>query len=230
MLDFPRWKVFSISLVILLGIVFAIPSMLPADLEPKYPTWLPSATINLGLDLAGGSQLLLEADQTDFAKNRFQKMEDQVITELRRSPRVEIGDISTQGGRLSFLVRDQSQLDMAVERLRAISRPAGTFSGQRDRDVQVVDTTRVVMTPTAAGTTRALNDAMTSARDDSPEFAVIDLKMPGRGGLELVKSLHELDPQPKIAVLTGYRRIATAIDAVRPAATYYLTNPAGAPN
>jgi preprotein translocase subunit SecD len=165
MLDFPRWKVFSISLVILLGILFAVPSTLPADLKAKYPTWLPSATINLGLDLAGGSQLLLEADQTDFAKNRFQKMEEQVITEIRRSPRVEIGDISTQGGRLSFMVRDPSQLDTAVERLRAITRPTGTFSGQRDWDVQVVDTTRVVMTPTAAGTTRALNDAMTSARD-----------------------------------------------------------------
>ena len=52
MLDFPRWKVWSISLVILIGILFAIPSMLPADLRAKYPTWLPSATINLGLDLA----------------------------------------------------------------------------------------------------------------------------------------------------------------------------------
>ena len=61
MLDFPRWKVWSISLVILIGILFAIPSMLPADLRAKYPTWLPNATINLGLDLAGGSQLLLEA-------------------------------------------------------------------------------------------------------------------------------------------------------------------------
>ena len=165
MLDFPRWKVWSISLVILIGILFAIPSMLPADLKAKYPKWLPSATINLGLDLAGGSQLLLESDQTDFAKNRFQKMEDQVMTELRRSPRVEIGDISTQGGRLSFMVRDPSQLDTAVERLRAMTRPTGTFSGQRDWDVQVVDQTRVLMTPTAPGTTRALSDAMTSARD-----------------------------------------------------------------
>ena len=165
MLDFPRWKIFSISLVILIGILFAIPSMLPADLKAKYPAWLPSATINLGLDLAGGSQLLLESDQADFAKNRFQKMEDQVITELRRSPRVEVGDISTQGGRLSFMVRDPSMLDTAVERLRAMTRPTGTFSGQRDWDVQVVDSTRIVMTPTSAGSARALSDAMTSARD-----------------------------------------------------------------
>jgi two-component system, response regulator RegA len=70
--------------------------------------------------------------------------------------------------------------------------------------------------------------AMASARDDSPEFAVIDLKMPGRGGLDLVRALHELDPQTKIVVLTGYGSIATAIDAVRLGATYYLSKPADA--
>lgn len=70
--------------------------------------------------------------------------------------------------------------------------------------------------------------AMASARDDSPEFAVVDLKMPGRGGLELVRALHDLDPQTKIVVLTGYGSIATAIDAVRLGATYYLSKPADA--
>ena len=66
------------------------------------------------------------------------------------------------------------------------------------------------------------------ARDDSPEFAVVDLKMPGHSGLDLVKALHELDPQTKIVVLTGYGSIATAIDAVRLGATYYLSKPADA--
>ncbi|HET6940711.1 MAG TPA: protein translocase subunit SecD [Sphingomicrobium sp.] len=164
MLDFPRWKVWSISLVILLGIIFAIPSMLPPDLKARYPTWLPSATINLGLDLAGGSQLLLEADQVDAAKQRLQAMEDQVTTELRRDPRVEIGDISTAGGRLSFLVRDPTQVDTAVERLRAITQPVA-LTGGRDWDVQVMDSTRIVMTPTQGGSQRAMRDAMTVARD-----------------------------------------------------------------
>jgi len=164
MLDFPRWKVWSISLVILVGILFAIPSMLPSDLKARYPKFLPSATINLGLDLAGGSQLLLEADQGDAAKQRLQGMEDQVTTELRRTPRVEIGDISTAGGRVSFLVRDPTQVDTAVERLRAITQPVA-LTGGRDWDVQVIDSTRIVMTPTQAGTQRAMKDAMTVARD-----------------------------------------------------------------
>jgi preprotein translocase subunit SecD len=164
MLDFSRWKIWSISLVILIGILFSIPSMLPADLKARYPTWLPSATINLGLDLAGGSQLLLEADQADAAKQRLQAMEDQVATELRRNPRVEIGDVSTAGGRVSFLVRDPTQVDTAVERLRAITQPVA-MTGSRDWDVQVMDSTRIVLTPTQGGSQRAMRDAMTVARD-----------------------------------------------------------------
>ena len=70
--------------------------------------------------------------------------------------------------------------------------------------------------------------AVAAAREDSPEFAVVDLKMPGRGGLDLVKALHEIDEQTKIVVLTGYGSIATAIDAVRLGATYYLSKPADA--
>ena len=155
MLDFPRWKVWSISLVILVGICSPFPACSPADLKARYPKCLPSATINLGLDLAGGSQLLLEADQTDVAKQRFQKMEDQVVTELRRSTAGRDRRHFGAGGRLTFMVRDPSQLDTAVERL-ARDDPAGrSFSAQRDWDVQVIDSTRIVLTPTAAGTARA---------------------------------------------------------------------------
>lgn len=68
--------------------------------------------------------------------------------------------------------------------------------------------------------------AVAIAGRDSPEFAVVDLKMPGRGGLELVKALREIDPSTKVVVLTGYGSIATAIDAVRLGATNYLPKPA----
>ncbi len=165
MLDFPRWKIWSISLVILAGILFAIPSMLPAHARQQWPGFLPQSTINLGLDLAGGSHLLLEADAADAAKQRLQAMEDNVTTELRRmKPRIDIGDVSTAGGRLAFMVRDPAQVDAAVEKLRELTQPVG-LTGTRDWDVSVVDSSRVVLTPTAAGSKRALQEAMTVARD-----------------------------------------------------------------
>jgi preprotein translocase subunit SecD len=166
MLDFPRWKIWAVSLTVALGILFAIPSLIAGTpLADRYPGWLPSAKISLGLDLSGGSQLLLEADAADASKQRLAAMEDAVTTELRRSePRIEIGDISTTGGRLSFLVRDPAQLDAAVEKLRTLTQPVG-LTGNRDWEVSVVDSTRIVLTPTASGSARALKDAMTVARD-----------------------------------------------------------------
>jgi two-component system response regulator RegA len=70
--------------------------------------------------------------------------------------------------------------------------------------------------------------AIAVARDASPEMAVIDLRMPGRSGLELLRELKTLDEQTKIVVLTGYGSIATAIDAMKLGAVYYLPKPADA--
>jgi two-component system response regulator RegA len=72
------------------------------------------------------------------------------------------------------------------------------------------------------------DSAVALAQHDSPEFAVVDLKMPGKNGLELVKALGEIDPSTKSIVLTGYGSIANAIDAVRLGAAYYLSKPADA--
>ena len=165
MLEFPRWKVWIVTLVVLAGIFMSIPSLLAGTpYANRWPAWLPHDRINLGLDLAGGSHLLLEADAGDALKQRLQAKEDEVATELRRDPRIEVGDISTSGGRLSFLVRDPTQVDAAVERLRRLSQPI-RLTGNRDWDVQVVDSTRVVLIPTNSGTVQALKDAMGVARD-----------------------------------------------------------------
>jgi preprotein translocase subunit SecD len=165
MLEFPRWKVWLVSLVVALGVLFSIPSLLAGTtLAGSWPKWLPNSRISLGLDLAGGSHLVEEADARDAQKQRLQAMEDSVTTELRRDPKIDIGDISTAGGRLSFLVRDPTQVDAAVERMRNLTQPVA-LTGNRDWDVQVIDSTRVVLIPTASGTARALKDAMSVARD-----------------------------------------------------------------
>jgi preprotein translocase subunit SecD len=164
MLDFPRWKVWGICLLCIVGVLFAVPSLFPESQVAHWPRVVPSARINLGLDLAGGSQLLLEAETSEVAKQRLEQMEETVRLGLRRNtPRIEIGDISTSGGRLSFLVRDPAQVDAAVEFARSQTQPASL--GQRDWNVNVVDQSRIVMTPTDSGIARALDDKMSSARE-----------------------------------------------------------------
>ena len=68
--------------------------------------------------------------------------------------------------------------------------------------------------------------AKSSAKEESPEFAIVDLKMSDGNGLEVVRDLVEIDPSSKILVLTGYSSIATAVDAVRLGALNYLSKPA----
>lgn len=72
------------------------------------------------------------------------------------------------------------------------------------------------------------HQALSAARTESPELAVVDLRMPGPSGLELVRDLVALDPATKVIVLTGYGSIATAVEAVRLGAVNYLPKPADA--
>jgi two-component system response regulator RegA len=68
--------------------------------------------------------------------------------------------------------------------------------------------------------------ALLAGREDPPELALVDLRLAGASGLDVVKGLRELDAGTSIVVLTGYGSIATAIEAVRLGAMHYLTKPA----
>lgn len=70
--------------------------------------------------------------------------------------------------------------------------------------------------------------AMAAASQQTPERAVVDLRLPGKSGLEVVRGLKALDPTTDIVVLTGYGSIATAMESVQLGARTYLTKPADA--
>ncbi len=70
--------------------------------------------------------------------------------------------------------------------------------------------------------------AMDAARRESPELALVDLRLPGQSGLDVVRDLKGLDPSTVVVVLTGYGSIATAVAAVKLGAASYLTKPADA--
>ena len=139
----------------------AIPSFLPESTVAKWPTFVPKSQVNLGLDLAGGSHLLLEGDTSDVAKQRLDQMEDIMRSELRRA-KIEVGDMSTAGGRLAFLVRDPSKVDAVREIANNQTQPVA-MTGQRTFNISVVDGSRMVLTPTQAGIAEALDNAMKTA-------------------------------------------------------------------
>ncbi|HEY4102350.1 MAG TPA: response regulator [Polyangiaceae bacterium] len=75
-------------------------------------------------------------------------------------------------------------------------------------------------------TADSAESALALAREESPEFAVVDLRMPGASGIDVVRELHAIDPGTAVVVLTGYGSIATAVEAIRAGAVHYLSKPA----
>lgn len=66
------------------------------------------------------------------------------------------------------------------------------------------------------------------AKNEPPEFSVVDLKMSGNSGLVLVRQLASLNAGTRIVVLTGFASVTTAIEAIKLGATHYLAKPVDA--
>lgn len=175
MLEFPTWKKVMLWGIALLGALAALPSIFSLTNQP-WPSQLPDPTVNLGLDIAGGSHILLEADRADVAAVRLEDMEEVVRNSMRQAePRIRIGDVSTAEGKLSFLLNNAADVDRA----RQLLEPAMNGTGPvREWDLQVVDGQRFVLTQTQAGLDNAVNDAMDAA------MRVINIRIEGIGTRE----------------------------------------------
>ncbi len=170
MLDFPRWRIWMLNIVILLGVICAIPSVLPVNMRAQVAPYLPIPAINLGLDLAGGSHILLEADTSQLAQTRLESLEDAVRAAMRRAePRIAVEEVSRTGGQLSFTVTDSAKVDAARELLLPLTSNA---TGGRDWNIGVNDGNRFILTAAGAGDETALDQAMDTA------VTVIGKRMP----------------------------------------------------
>ena len=161
MLDFPRWKQILLWFVTAACAFATLPTVFAAT-GLVWPSFLPAPMINLGLDLAGGSHLLLEADSNQIRQLRLGQMEESVQARMAKAePRIGIGDISTKDGKVSFMLNDPSKADAAREELQTLTSGAGT-TGQRDWDL-AINGGLIVLTPTEAGLKQSADQAMGAA-------------------------------------------------------------------
>lgn len=123
MIHFERWKILLIVLVCLWSVVYTLPNLASRQtvdwLEKNLPSWMPTKTVSLGLDLQGGSHLLLEVDVRSVLHERLTNMVDATRAELRQA---QIGyvDLTADKETLSFSVRDPAQADAAREIVRKL--------------------------------------------------------------------------------------------------------------
>ena len=120
MLTIPRWKLWSIIGICLAGILFALPNALPPQVLQSLPTWLQN-TINLGLELKGGSHLQLEVDLKAVSKEYLSNLLEEARATLRKQQVGYTGllvDTKSTTPTLNFTLRDPSDTEKASSLLK----------------------------------------------------------------------------------------------------------------
>ncbi|GHD48175.1 hypothetical protein GCM10017083_18950 [Thalassobaculum fulvum] len=119
MLQFPTWKIALVVLVCLLGVVYAAPNAFERNAFGDVPTGVPGRQINLGLDLQGGSYLLLEVDSKVVVQERLEAIVESARRELRDAKIGYLG-LGVHAGVARFQVREAGDLDTARDLARKL--------------------------------------------------------------------------------------------------------------
>ncbi|MCL4713814.1 MAG: protein translocase subunit SecD [Hyphomonadaceae bacterium] len=127
MLQLARWRVILVAVVTVLGLAFALPNFLPERARESLPPFMPRQAINLGLDLRGGSQLLLEIDTATLRRQQLDNIADQMASALRNAqPAIRYTGRGVVGDAARIRLVDPSQMTEARRALRDIARsPTG---------------------------------------------------------------------------------------------------------
>jgi preprotein translocase subunit SecD len=138
MLQFSKFKVTIILGIILLGIIFSAPNLVPRDKLDSWPSWVPKTVVSLGLDLQGGSHLLYETDTNEWLKERLDSVEDDIRTKFGTAqPRIGYLDLNANVADAAVRLKLRDAKD--IERARPLLQQATT-----DMDLQISDDGTVV--------------------------------------------------------------------------------------
>lgn len=125
MLYFSRWQSILIWLCVLVGIAFAVPNLLPQSTRDALPDWSPKQPLTLGLDLRGGSHILLQIDRDSLLEDRLDTVRDDVRS-LLRDARIGYTGLSASGTSVQVRVRDAGDIEAAKEALTGMVEPIST--------------------------------------------------------------------------------------------------------
>ncbi len=125
MLQVSLWSRLVTIIVVVAGILIALPNALSPSVRARFPAWLPSSTVNLGLDLQGGSYLLLQVDFDQVTRDRAESM----IADIRagfRKAHIPLTDLGSKADTVSVRVTDPSRLNDARTLLQSLNPVIGS--------------------------------------------------------------------------------------------------------
>jgi len=122
MLHFSRWKIGFVLFVVLLGIAYAVPNALPKNTLSGLPGWMPNQQVHLGLDLQGGSHLLLEVNTAELRADWLEAIQDDVRTALR-DKRIGYRNLRVTDDHVSVTIREPGRVDEAFQAVSDLAQP-----------------------------------------------------------------------------------------------------------
>ena len=132
-----RWKALGILLTTFVVCFFTVPNFLPERVVQSWPKWA-QRQIVLGLDLQGGSHILLEVDSNAVRKEKVEQLRDDVRRVVRENRLGSPAAATIRGETVEFRVREGVDQQLALTKLRELSQPLGgllSTTGQRTIDI-----------------------------------------------------------------------------------------------
>ncbi len=123
-----RWQAILVLGILFFGLIFTLPNFLPEGTRAALPRLLPKSTVNLGLDLQGGSYLLLEVDMPGLIKEKLESLRVDIRAALRRD-RINFDNLNSTRDGISVRILNTAQSDAARKILRDFASPPGTLLG-----------------------------------------------------------------------------------------------------
>ena len=136
MLYFTRWKALAIILTALVVCLCAVPNFFPEATVKTWPKWAQRHLV-LGLDLQGGSHILLEVDANSVKKDKLEQVRDDVRRALRDA-RIAYTGLAVRNDNVEVRITKDTDLQNALAKLRELSQPLGGLlgsSGQRSLEI-----------------------------------------------------------------------------------------------
>ena len=140
MLHFARWKTVMIWITVALAVIFSIPNFFSQSQLDAMPAWLPKRTMPLGLDLQGGSHILLQVERADLIKDRVNTVRDDV-RRLLRDAKIEYSGLSAGAQNVRVKINDAAKTADAKTALAPLLAPANAtlFGSGNVVEVEIAD-------------------------------------------------------------------------------------------
>ncbi len=127
MLQVSSWVRILVAIILLAGFAIALPNALPDSVRARFPAWLPNQAVSLGLDLQGGSYLLLEVELDAVTKDKLESLTADIRRALRKAhPPILYSFPAASGDAIAVQIRDPARFDEARTLIQALNPSTGS--------------------------------------------------------------------------------------------------------